>query len=376
MKLKERIFSAEEVNTTRQWEFDLARAVIIFCLAVVHVTIECTSDEGLCSGIPYLFDTIIGGPFGAPMFMFVMGVGMAYTRRNTWQDHFIRGAKLFGLAYILNICRFLIPYLIGYAVTGDYEYYMEQLLYKVLGNDIFTFAGLATMIIALFIKLKLSYTFMILLALVMCAFGTVLNGVDAGSPLANIFLGYLIGTEDAAELVHSYFPVLNWMMFPVCGYSFAHMLKRVRNKDLFYTVFAIPAMLIAVTYFTHGVINEVGMFGEGQNCYYHMIFTDVLGSLCMTVGMFGVYYAILKVFHGKLFYLAWSMSENITTIYFIHWVLVSFAVNVVLYIIRGTTLLPVWQVLVLGTVLEIASIVIAHYYTKWRGRCRLNAKKA
>lgn len=376
MKLKARIFSAEEVNTTRQWEFDLARAVIIFSLAVVHVTIECTSDEGLCSGIPYLFDTIIGGPFGAPMFMFVMGLGMAYTRRNVWKDHLIRGAKLFGLAYILNICRFLIPYLIGYAVTGDYEYYMEQLLYKVLGNDIFTFAGLGMMILALFIKLKLSYVVMILIALAMCAFGTVLNGVDAGSPLANIFLGYLIGTEDAAGLVHSYFPVLNWMMFPVCGYSFAHMLKRVKNKDLFYTVFSVPAMLIAVAYFTYGIIHEVGMFGEGQNCYYHMIFTDVLASLCMTVGMFGVYYAILKVFHGKLFYLAWSMSENITVIYFIHWVLVSFAVNVVLYIIRGTTLLPVWQVLVLGTVLEIASIVIAHYYTKWRGRCRVNAKKA
>ena len=376
MKLKDRIFSAEEININRQWEFDLARAVIIFCLAVVHVTIECTSDEGLCSGIPYLFDTIIGGPFGAPMFMFVMGVGMAYTRRNTFQDHFVRGARLFGLAYILNICRFLIPYLIGYAITGDYEYYMETLIYKVLGNDIFTFAGLAMMLLALFIRLKLSHIKMILIALVMCACGTLLNGVDAGSPLGNIFLGYLIGTEDAAELVHSYFPVMNWMVFPVCGYSFAHLFKRVKDKDLFYTVFSLPALIIAIAYFAYGIINEVGMFGEGQNCYYHMIFSDVLGSLCMTIGMFGVYYALLKIFPRKVFYLAWSMSENITTIYFVHWVLVSFAVNVVLYIVRGTTLLSVWQVLVLGTVLEIISIVIAHFYTKWRGRCRVNAKKA
>lgn len=376
MKLKERIFSAEEVNTTRQWEFDLARAVIILCLAVVHVTIECTTDEGLCSGIPYLFDTIIGGPFGAPMFTFVMGVGMVYTKRNAWKDHFIRGVKLFSLGYILNISRFLIPYLIGYAVTGDYEYYMEQLLYKVLGNDILTFAGLSMMLMALFIRLKLSNTVMILLALAMCAFGTLLNGVDAGSPLGNIFLGYLIGTEDAAELVHSYFPVLNWMMFPVCGYSFAHMLKRVKNKDLFYAVFSIPAMIVAIGYFTYGIINEVGMFGEGQNCYYHMIFSDVFASLCLTIGMFGVYYVILKRFPRKIFTPAFWMSVNITTIYFTHWVLVSFVVNVALYIIRGTTLLQVWQVLVLGTVLEIASIVIAHFYVKWKGRCRVNAKKA
>ena len=66
MKLKDRIFSSEEVNVTRQWELDLARAFITFCLALIHVIIECTTDEGLCSGIPYLFDTIIGGPLGAP----------------------------------------------------------------------------------------------------------------------------------------------------------------------------------------------------------------------------------------------------------------------------------------------------------------------
>ena len=74
MKLKTRIFSDKEVNTGRQQELDLARAFIIFCLAIIHVTIECTSDEGLTSGIPYLFDTIIGGPFSAPMYMFVMGI--------------------------------------------------------------------------------------------------------------------------------------------------------------------------------------------------------------------------------------------------------------------------------------------------------------
>ena len=91
MKLKDKIFSHEAINTSRQWELDLARAFLIFCLGLVHVTIECTTDEGLCSGIPYLFDSIIGGPLGAPMFMFVMGVGLSYTIRNTPKDHFIRG---------------------------------------------------------------------------------------------------------------------------------------------------------------------------------------------------------------------------------------------------------------------------------------------
>lgn len=32
------------------------------------------------SGIPYLFDTVIGGPFSAPMYLFAMGISMDYTR--------------------------------------------------------------------------------------------------------------------------------------------------------------------------------------------------------------------------------------------------------------------------------------------------------
>jgi uncharacterized membrane protein len=374
MKLKDKIFADSEINRSRQWELDLARAVLVFCLALVHVAIECTSDEGLCYGIPYILDTVIGGPFGAPMFMFVMGVGMAYTHRNNPQNHFMRGVKLFVLAYILNICRFVIPYMIGYTITGDQEYYLEMLPYKLFGNDIFTFAGLAMMLMALFIKLKLSHVAMLIIATVMCAFGTLLNGVDAGSPLGNIFLGYLIGTEDAAEMVHSYFPVLNWMLFPVFGYVFGNVLKRVKNKDLFYLLTSLPAMLIAIVYFTYGIRNEVGMFGEGQNCYYHMIFSDVLASLCITVAMVGVYYVILKIFPKKMFYIAWSMSENITAIYFVHWVLVSMVVNVWMYIVRGTTLLTPGQVLALGTAIEIVSIIIAHFYTKWRGRYKVYDK--
>lgn len=370
MKLKDKIFSGNDVNLGRQKELDLARAFIIFCLAIIHVTIECTSDEGLTSGIPYLFDTVIGGPFSAPTYMFVMGIGMAYTTKNTPMQFVIRGFRIFIVAYLLNICRFLIPYSIGYWVTGDYEMYMEPLLYKVLGNDILTFAGLAMMIMALFFKLKLSNVVMIAIATVMCALGTLLNGVDVVSPLGNIFLGYVIGTEDAAGMVLSDFPILNWMMFPVCGYAFGTMLKRVKDKELFYKIFALPAIIIAAVYFTCGIYNEVGMFGEGQNCYYHMIFFDVLASLALTIGMIGVYYVLSRVLPKKWLDIACGISENITEVYCIHWVLVSVAVNVVMYIVRGTTLLTPWQVVALGSVISVASILIAHYSRKHSERGR------
>ena len=308
------------------------------------------------------------------MYMFAMGVGMCYTRKNSWKQHLTRGYKIFFLGYLLNICRFLIPYTIGYAITGDYATYIEPLLYKVLCNDILTFAGLAMMIISVFIRFKLSNTVMLIIATLMCALGTLLNGVDVVYPLGNIFLGYIVGTEDAAGMVLSDFPVLNWLMFPVCGYVFAYWLKRVKDKKIFYLTFSLPAIIIAIVYFTYGIYVERGMFGEGQNCYYHMIFSDVMASLCLTVGMIGVYYFILKIFPKKLFYVAWCISENITSVYFIHWVLVSFVVNLCMYVVRGTTLLTPWQVVGLGTAISIASIIIAHYFTIWTGRRKTYAK--
>lgn len=44
----------------------------MFFLAFIHCIIECTPEESLGAGIPLLFDSIIGGPLAAPMFMFAM----------------------------------------------------------------------------------------------------------------------------------------------------------------------------------------------------------------------------------------------------------------------------------------------------------------
>ena len=73
------LFADKPVNTGRQNALDLGKAFPILCLPFVHTFIECTTDAGLGHGIPYLFDSIIGGPFSAPMWMFAMGIGILYT---------------------------------------------------------------------------------------------------------------------------------------------------------------------------------------------------------------------------------------------------------------------------------------------------------
>ncbi len=367
---RERVFHDLPLNTGRQRELDLARAVVIFFLAFIHITIECSTDEALCGGIPYLFDTVIGGSFSAPMYMFVMGVGMFYTKKSTPKDYCVRGAKILGLSYILNICRYLIPSLIGYAITGEKAKYIQPLIYKVLGNDILTFAGIAMIILAGLIAIRTPRWVMLIIAFGSSALGTVLNGIDVKNDFGNIFLGYLIGTEDAAGNVLSDFPILNWMIFPIIGYLFGSVLVKVKDKKLFYLSFSPICAIFTIFYYIYGIKNEIGMFGEGQNCYYHMIFRDAIASLTLVLGLIGIYYFLSLILPKCIMTLAGNISKNITAVYFIHWIFVFVIADVVLYIWRGTQILTSWQILILGSIISIVSIVIAHYLRRLTERRR------
>lgn len=370
MHMKERLYGDSAINCGRQKELDLAKCGAILCLALIHCVIECTSEEQLVSGIPYLFDTVIGGPLSATVFMFAMGVSAVYQDSQSTRDGVLRGLRIMLISYMLNICRFLIPYLIGYGITGDTGKYIEPLLYKVLCNDILLFAGMALVLISLFRKLKLKDWQMAAIAFAASAAGTMLNGVDVNNALGNILLGYLIGTEDAAGMVMSYFPLLNWLVFPVSGYIFGKRLLRLKDKNLFYGILSAICVPVATIYYAVGIVYERGMFGEGQNCYYHLQFSDAVGAILSTLGVLGLCHFLIRHLPEWVSSLSQKISRNITSIYCIHWVLVVYITNLGLYIWRGTQVLPVWQTLLLGAAIEIAAIYIAAIWQRIRKRVR------
>ena len=350
------------VNTGRQADVDIAKAQMVLMLPFIHCIIECTSDEGLCSGIPYLFDSIIGGPFSAPMYLFAMGIGIVYSRRTTVGQQLKRGFILRGVFYLSNTCRFLIPYLIGYKISGDTGQFIEPLYYRWFGNDVLLFAGLAIVTIAVFRYFRLSDGAMLGIAAVMTLATTLIGDVDTHSMFGNIFLGYLIGTDDATGLVISDFPLMTWLIFPVTGFMFGKVLIRLKNKREFYRLVSVPALIIALMYFPIGIHFGWGMFGEGQNCYYHMKIWDVCICLCLDIGMLGVWHGMSRVMDAGLIGFFREVSTNITSIYCIHWVFVRTITNVILYIENGTQILPLWQTMLLSLAILLVSLIIAHYY--------------
>lgn len=370
----------KKMQPGRLLEVDSIKMVFVLIVILIHTTIECTSDEGLCSGFPYLVDTVIGGPLAAPPLMFCMGICILYSRKKEAKVIFRRGLGLFGMGFMLNICRYTIPYLIGYGITRDYAKYIDPIWYRTFCNDIFQFAGLALCIIAILIHLQISDLEMFLFALACSVLGTCLNGTDVGNPLGNIALGYLIGTEDAAGKVFSDFVLLNWLIVPVCGYLFGKRLKHATDKAAFYRRISPACIVISVIYFIVGIKGSLGMFGEGENCYYHIVTWDALACVVTAVGLLGIHYAIDYRLPDVLMQKISHIGQLMTKVYCIHWVLLVYIVNLGMYMIRGTQELAFGKVVLLSILIMVLSLLLADLWSQrgkenWRKGDRLKNEK-
>ena len=369
--MKDKIFAKEIVNCGRQKELDLAKAVCAFLLTFIHVIIECTPEEGLTSGIPFLFDSVIGGAYSAPMFMFCMGTCMLYTKKNTAKDFAKRGMVLCIMNYVLNIFRYLIPYLIGYGITGDYERYIAILPYKVFGNDIFMFAGLSMLVMALFIKLACADWLILLIAGIGSVIASLISGIDFGNPVVNLILKSFIGTEDAMGTIGYDYPLLHWMLFPVIGYLFGKKLLYVKNKDAFYKNIFVMIGIPSVIIMAYQIEHALGIFGEGQNCFLHMNTLDVFLCCGLNIGLLPIYHLLMKKIPEFLCKVIKNVSSNLNKIYFIHWIWVVIVTELVMPIGFGTTDFPMGSLLFICTIVSVFAIVLAQlwnqFYRKYIG---------
>ena len=366
MKALKDVFSEKPVNTGRQLELDLGKALPILFLPFIHCTIECCTEEQMLTGLPYTFDMIIGGPMAAPMFMFCMGATIHFSKENKAKRLLKRGLQMLLFGFLLNICRFLIPYLIGYAITGDVEQYLTPLPYHFFGDDVLQFAGLAMLALSLMIYLKLPKRAMFAIALALSVTGSFIRGVDFHNDVLNIAMGWFIGTENEAGLVISDFPFLNWLLVPVCGYIFGWYLQRVKDKKRFYLSFSPVLLAASIVYCVIGETYDIGMFAPGENAYYHMLTYDVAASLAMTLGSLGLYSAVAHVLSPKVMSFFTYISRNITAFYCIHWVFVSMFIRVFVYAAVGTQLIPYPWVLLISFVIVFLTLLMIHVYGKMK----------
>ena len=368
MKYLDKYFTKEPCNNGRQFELDWFRFILIYRLAVVHVFVEATPPANLdVIGIPYYFDSIVGGVIGPTRFMIVMGIGLAYTRHGTPKEVFHRGIKLGIIGFILNIFRYLIPSLIGYGITGDSAKYLKELPYLFFGNDILQFVPLAMILMALLLYLKLSPPKIFAVSLALNLIGTIFRSVDLHNNVLNVIAGHIIGIETVSgdPYIYSDFPLLIWFLFYAFGYLFGYYYRRVKDKKKFYLSFAPACLVISIAFCAWEIVGGFGMMmGEGANVFYHMHSLEAIICIMACVGTMMLFYFVAQIIPEKFRKPIESVSRNINSVYCIHWVIVWWVIDLALYCIKGDTYLKPVPAFFLGLALSVISMLLAEVWSR------------
>lgn len=359
------MFSKNEINTGRQIEADLAKFVCLVGMVIVHCFDTFVSFSETSSGVQYVFLFVLNCIFGAGTFMFCMGLGLAYTEKNTPELIMKRGLKVFLLGYLLNLACAL-SYLI---LLRDIALFVTYLI----GLDIMQFAGLALILFGLLKKLGASDPVIGVLAVILSLIGTLIGTVDLGNPLVNIFCGLFFGSFDWDWLTGGIFPLFNWFIFVAAGYLFAkYLLRRCENKSRFYLIFSGVSAVVVAIYMAVAIPGGLGMMGSVLR-FHHIRFHEAVVALAGAVLALGVYHALLRVIPEKIQALAVAVSRTINAVYCCQWVIIAWTVGI--WVICGKKTFSDGTIILIGLGIFTASALLAQLDRRIRSKKAENSVK-
>ena len=306
----------EKINAGRQLEWDYAKVLGIVLMIVVHYAAFCsigTLDYGILTD--YMFILL---QCSAPIFMFAMGVGMIYTRHGSAKEFIRRGILLLGLGLIVNTMYFISNYSAGVP--------LEYALLSFLANDILQFAGLSFILIGIFKKFNLNYLQIFFISIVFSLISSYIGDFSFSNIYINQLLGNIIETVGQNNV--SCFPLLNWLVVPVCGMIFGADLIKCRDKDRLYSKTLKVCGLATLALTIMGLITREGMFSTTGGTvpekiqYLHASNADIFILIIVVMFIVSVFYFISKRTSPKMDEFFLKNSKNVTIIYLFQWAII------------------------------------------------------
>lgn len=350
MLMKYNTLNPEEINTGRQNNLDLLKALSIVCMILCHTVMRLAAhrpDHMTETG--YLFgDAVLGCFVGvAHAFMLAMGIGFVFSKKATPAHLLKRGICIYILGYLFNLFRFGIYALLDYAVKVDYS---PDLFHAVFFQDIFQFAGLAMLLTALLKKLKFNEVGILIVGALLSLIGSIVPDVQTG----NAVLDILIGTFVTSTGVPSHFTFLNWYIFVAVGMFFGKVIRRIQDEKLFYKRL-LSVSCIIMTVFILSTVKYGLFFMNRLHRYYAVSILEVIGYLSIDFFLLSLFFFVVKHCGMGKFGVCATMSRNLTHMYLIHWCILGLLEYVVCYLLKLVLSYPV-------TYLTGISLIAASYF--------------
>ena len=293
----------------------------------------------------------------APIFMFAMGIGMAYTRHDSPKEFIVRGIKLLLLGLIINTMYFLSNYAAGVP--------LEYSLLSFLANDILQFAGLSFILVGIFKWYNVNSIKIFIISIGFSLIASYSPDFTFSNMYLNQFLGNFIGTQGMK--IVSCFPIINWFIIPVCGMLFGENLITCNDKDELYTRIIKPTSTLTFIMLIVGFITLEGMFSVTGGTvpqklkYLHASLPDIVILIIVSLFIGSLFYFVAKKSSPAVIDFIRRTSNNVTVIYIIQWALILF-LTYINYFLHVETNLGI-AIAVLAFII-ITSIILGEGYMK------------
>lgn len=339
----------------RQYNLDLLKALAIVCMIICHpVYLMGRYIPGYEGDFAYFFADMIAGSYvvAAHGFMFAMGVGMVYSRKNSPKDLVGRGIRLLILAYALNFLRSGV-YFLTYDVINGVE--TTRTLSSLFGCDILHFAGLAFIVTGILKKINLKAIHIFGIGLCLSVLGTALAFVHTGNRVVNTFLGLFYFTSHSTPS----FNLFSWYIFVAVGILFGKILKETQNKDRLYLILLVVSGIVMIIYLIATAKFGV-LFLSKENEYYAAGPIEAFGLLSIDFFILPLFHFLLKKVDASKFRLCIEMSKNINSIYCIHWCIIGATEFFFCHILGVVFSYPFMYIYAI--VLIVVSFLLARFY--------------
>ena len=267
-----------------------------------------------------------------------------------------RALSIAGVALLLEIARTAIPGLLEWLIFRDPE--CIEYVYVFFEADILQFAALSMLVIALFKKLNLKPYVMVIIAVLCSVAGQLLQWVSTGSAVGDLFTGFIWHSHD-----YSYFPLLSWLIFPVCGYVFGGVWQRLQDKETFFRWVTPISWVISIAYFVPMAF--IGEYYLSGGDYYGLGIGDAVFAFVICFAMIGLGYYIAK-WGGYVSNWIGSLGNRVTSIYCIHWTIYCFLCLALICVLEDY--IPQWTIIPTAILVMIASDLLSRLYEKLKNR--------
>ncbi len=312
----EKIFAKDEINKGRQFELDVSRGLAVLFMVAVHVLMAFSNERVALSTFGSVID-FLGSPPAAPVFMFILGAGLVYSRHSSGKTLFKRGIIILATGYLLNFLRGGLPTLLSLALTGEAKL-LESFYQEMVCIDILQFAAMAFLFFAFIKGFKINSKGLILIGIICAILNMFLTDLKVDIPFLSPLTDLIWGSSD-----NSYFPFLSWITYPIAGYLFGRLLKRCKNKDRFYQRIIIGSTLLLLVFsLIFIVILKVDVGFDSDMKYFHQGIPSNLIIISFTLSWISLIYFISKHLKGVVKSVLVRWSRNVLPIYIIHWIII------------------------------------------------------